>query len=72
MFLWWVYQCLNIIILMNLLIAMMNASMQVIQLDKITQWKFARTEIWLKFLEKKKGLPVPLNLVEVHPSINLK
>ena len=29
MFLWWIYQCLNIIILMNLLIAMMNTSMQV-------------------------------------------
>jgi hypothetical protein len=28
----------------------------VIQSDKVTQWKFARTEIWLKFLDKRLTL----------------
>ncbi len=27
-----------------------------IQSDKVTQWKFARTEIWLKFLDKRLTL----------------
>jgi hypothetical protein len=28
----------------------------VIQSDKLTQWKFAQTEIWLKFLDKRLTL----------------
>jgi len=62
MSMWWVYQCIIVIVLMNLLIALMNATMNSIQSDRIQQWKFARTTIWLQFFDRKNVLPVPFNM----------
>ena len=45
MFLWGCYQIGNVVIVMNLLIALMNATIASIQEDKITQWRFARTQV---------------------------
>ena len=57
-------QCINVMILMNLLIAMMNATMIKVQAEKVKEWKFARTGIWLKFFARDLVMPVPFNLVE--------
>ena len=43
--LWICYQIANAVIIMNLLIALMNATIAGIQADKITYWRFARTEV---------------------------
>ena len=45
MFLWACYQIGNAVIVMNLLIALMNATISSIQEDKINQWLFARTQV---------------------------
>ena len=45
MFLWGSYQIINVVIVMNLLIALMNATVAGIQEDKITEWRFARTQV---------------------------
>ena len=65
MAMWGVFQFIVVIILLNILIAMMNATMTSIQEDKIEQWKFARTEIWLKYFDKRVVLPIPFNLIEL-------
>ena len=55
MFLWASYQIGNIVIVMNLLIALMNATISNIQEDKVNQWLFARTQVVHKFFFEKLG-----------------
>ena len=45
MILWAAYQIGNVVIIMNLLIALMNATIAGIQENKITHWRFARTQV---------------------------
>ena len=45
MILWAAYQIGNVVIIMNLLIALMNATIAGIQEDKIIHWRFARTQV---------------------------
>lgn len=45
MTLWILYQISNAVIIMNLLIALMNATIAGIEADKITYWRFARTRV---------------------------
>ena len=54
------YQLLVIIIILNLLIAMMNTTIQKLQDKKLLYWKFARTAIWLEFMGDGIMLPPPL------------
>ena len=53
------YQILVVIILINLLIVMMNATVQRLQDKKHLYWKFARTSIWLEFMKDGIVLPPP-------------
>ena len=46
MFLWASYQIGNAVIVMNLLIALMNATISSIQEDKVNQWLYARTQVY--------------------------
>ena len=59
------YQIVVIIIILNLLIAMMNVTMQKLQDKKLLYWKFARTSLWLEFMEGGIVLPPPLLLFPV-------
>ena len=54
------YQILVVIIMLNLLIAMMNATIQRLQDKKHLYWKFSRTSIWLEFMRPGIMLPPPL------------
>ena len=54
------YQVLVAIIMLNLLIAMMNSTVQRLQDKKHLYWKFARTAIWLEFMRDGVMLPPPL------------
>ena len=62
-FLFAVYQVLVAIILLNLLIAMMNSTVQKIQDKRMLYWKFERTSVWLDFISNMYILPPPLYLL---------
>eukprot|EP00092_Neocalanus_flemingeri_P029114 GFUD01031602.1.p1 GENE.GFUD01031602.1~~GFUD01031602.1.p1 ORF type:complete len:762 (-),score=111.18 GFUD01031602.1:98-2383(-) len=77
MLLWASYQIGNVVIIMNLLIALMNATIYTftIEKEKITHWRFARTQIWRQYFDRSRTccLPVPFNLLEilVYPVIRI-
>ena len=58
-----IYQVINAIIFLNLLIAMMNSTMQKIEDKKLLYWKFVRTTVWLDFISVKHTFPPPWNLM---------
>ena len=58
------YQTCTCIILMNLLIAIMNSTMQRQEDKKLLYWKFARSSVWIEYYNDSRwGLPPPLNVV---------
>ena len=57
------YQTCTCIILMNLLIAIMNSTMQRQENKKLLYWKFARSSVWIEYYNDSRwGLPPPLNV----------
>ncbi len=48
---------------MNLLIAVMNATIQKVQDRKHLYWKFVRTSIWLEFFVDSYALPPPFSIL---------
>nr|CDS19159.1 short transient receptor potential channel 6 [Echinococcus granulosus] len=58
-----VYNACMIIILLNMLIAMMSKSFDEIQGDRLEEWKFARANLWLVYIEHEGVLPAPLNFL---------
>ena len=59
------FQTIIIIVFLNLLIAIMNATVQKIQDKKDLYWKFARSSIWIRFFDDNKALPPPYNLLSL-------
>merc|ERR1719154_527025 len=64
------YSAVNIIVLLNLLIAMMSNSYTIIADRADMEWKFARTKLWLGFFEDGSTVPVPFNLIPTMKSFN--
>ncbi|KAB0799048.1 hypothetical protein PPYR_06928 [Photinus pyralis] len=56
------YSVINVIVLLNLLIAMMSNSYAMIDEHSDTEWKFARTKLWLSYFEEGNTLPPPFNV----------
>ncbi|XP_063706118.1 transient receptor potential protein [Culicoides brevitarsis] len=56
------YSVINIIVLLNMLIAMMSNSYQIISERADTEWKFARSKLWMSYFEDGDTLPPPFNL----------
>uniref|UniRef100_A0A182JLW8 Transient receptor ion channel domain-containing protein n=1 Tax=Anopheles atroparvus TaxID=41427 RepID=A0A182JLW8_ANOAO len=56
------YSVINVIVLLNLLIAMMSNSYAMIELHSDTEWKFARTRLWMSYFEESSTLPPPFNI----------
>ncbi|ROT77963.1 putative TRPL channel protein [Penaeus vannamei] len=56
------YSVINIIVLLNLLIAMMSSSYSFIVEHADTEWKFARTKLWMSYFEMGNTLPPPFNI----------
>nr|XP_018669083.1 short transient receptor potential channel 4-like isoform X2 [Ciona intestinalis] len=52
-----------IIVLVNMLIAMMSNSFQKTHDDSEREWKFHRTQLWLKFIRNEINRPPPMNLI---------
>ncbi|XP_055637159.1 transient receptor potential protein [Toxorhynchites rutilus septentrionalis] len=57
------YSVINIIVLLNMLIAMMSNSYQIISERSDSEWKFARSRLWMSYFEDGDTLPPPFNLV---------
>ncbi|XP_076762035.1 transient receptor potential-like [Xylocopa sonorina] len=56
------YSVINVIVLLNLLIAMMSNSYAVIEERADSEWKFARTKLWMSYFEEGGTLPPPFNI----------
>uniref|UniRef100_A0A2C9M6I9 Ion transport domain-containing protein n=1 Tax=Biomphalaria glabrata TaxID=6526 RepID=A0A2C9M6I9_BIOGL len=54
--------CTNVVLL-NLLIAVMSNTFQEVQDERDIEWKFARTELWLTFVEPGNPVPPPFNII---------
>ncbi|GJQ82376.1 TRPL [Trypoxylus dichotomus] len=57
------YSVINIIVLLNLLIAMMSNTYAIIDDHSDTEWKFARTKLWMRYFEEAATLPPPFNII---------
>nr|XP_023013242.1 transient receptor potential protein-like [Leptinotarsa decemlineata] len=57
------YSVINIIVLLNMLIAMMSNSYQIISERSDTEWKFARSRLWVNYFEDGDSLPAPFNIL---------
>merc|ERR1719471_2333261 len=60
------FSLINIIVLLNLLIAMMNHSYQLISVSSEradTEWKFARSKLWISYFEDGGTVPPPFNII---------
>ncbi|XP_075982195.1 transient receptor potential isoform X2 [Anticarsia gemmatalis] len=57
------YSVINIIVLLNMLIAMMSNSYQIISERSDTEWKFARSNLWMSYFEDGDTVPPPFNII---------
>ncbi|XP_026829989.1 transient receptor potential-gamma protein isoform X1 [Ooceraea biroi] len=57
------YSVINIVVLLNLLIAMMNHSYQLISERADVEWKFARSKLWISYFEEGGTVPPPFNII---------
>ncbi|XP_047111593.1 transient receptor potential-gamma protein-like [Schistocerca piceifrons] len=66
------YSVINIVVLLNLLIAMMNHSYQLISVSSEradVEWKFARSKLWISYFEEGGTVPPPFNIVPTPKSV---
>ncbi|KAG8233948.1 hypothetical protein J437_LFUL005154 [Ladona fulva] len=66
------YSVINVIVLLNMLIAMMSNSYQIISERSDTEWKFARSKLWMSYFEEGDILPPPFNLMPSPTMLGLK
>ncbi|XP_063366128.1 transient receptor potential protein [Cydia amplana] len=57
------YSVINIIVLLNMLIAMMSNSYQIISERSDVEWKFARSNLWMSYFEDGDTVPPPFNII---------
>ncbi|XP_034946902.1 transient receptor potential-gamma protein isoform X2 [Chelonus insularis] len=63
------YSVINIVVLLNLLIAMMNHSYQLISERADIEWKFARSKLWISYFEEGGTVPPPFNIIPTPKSM---
>ncbi|XP_018406450.1 PREDICTED: transient receptor potential-gamma protein [Cyphomyrmex costatus] len=63
------YSVINIVVLLNLLIAMMNHSYQLISERADVEWKFARSKLWISYFEEGGTAPPPFNIIPTPKSV---
>lgn len=63
------YSVINIVVLLNLLIAMMNHSYQLIFERADVEWKFARSKLWISYFEDGGTVPPPFNIIPTPKSV---
>eukprot|EP00095_Tigriopus_kingsejongensis_P011532 snap_masked-scaffold33_size549341-processed-gene-1.10 protein:Tk11532 transcript:snap_masked-scaffold33_size549341-processed-gene-1.10-mRNA-1 annotation:"trp channel protein" len=57
------YSVCNIIVLLNMLIAMMSNSYTIISSRSDLEWKFARSKLWISYFEEGGTVAAPFNLI---------
>nr|XP_020465811.1 short transient receptor potential channel 5 [Monopterus albus] len=57
------YNIISLVVLLNMLIAMMNNSYQLIADHADIEWKFARTKLWMSCFDEGGTLPAPFNII---------
>ena len=62
LFLMATYQIISVVILMNVLIVIMNSTVQKVEGRKLLYWKFVRAGIWIRFFDDYQALSPPFNL----------
>ena len=60
---WAVYQGITIILLINILIAMMNTTYNIIWSSVDTQWKYSKSFYQIQFLFPREALPSPFRVL---------
>ncbi|XP_030748042.1 transient receptor potential protein isoform X2 [Sitophilus oryzae] len=65
------YSVINVIVLLNMLIAMMSNSYQIISERSDTEWKFARSRLWISYFDDGDTLPAPFNIMP-QPKVMLR
>ncbi|XP_041362796.1 short transient receptor potential channel 7-like [Gigantopelta aegis] len=70
LYLFGIYHVVVIIVLINMLIAMMSHTFEDIQTDCDVEWKFARTKLWLNYMDEGSTLPVPFNMIPTPKSFS--
>ena len=63
------YSVCNIIVLLNMLIAMMSNSYQIIYERSDMEWKFSRSKLWISYFNPGSTVPAPFNLIPSPKSI---
>nr|XP_006628285.1 PREDICTED: short transient receptor potential channel 4 [Lepisosteus oculatus] len=63
------YNVISLVVLLNMLIAMMNNSYQLIADHADIEWKFARTKLWMSYFEEGGTLPAPFNIIPSPKSV---
>ncbi|KAF2365767.1 Ion transport domain [Trinorchestia longiramus] len=69
MFMFGTYSVINVIVLLNLLIAMMNHSYQLVSERADVEWKFARSKLWISYFEEGETCPPPFNIIITPKSV---
>ncbi|XP_041969078.1 transient receptor potential protein isoform X2 [Aricia agestis] len=64
------YSVINIIVLLNMLIAMMSNSYQIISERADIEWKFARSNLWMSYFEDGDTVPPPFNIIPTPKHVN--
>ncbi|UYV72630.1 trp-1 [Cordylochernes scorpioides] len=57
------YHVAAIVVLINMLIAMMTKSFQVIEDHADREWKFARSKLWMSYFDEGSTMPPPFNII---------
>lgn len=63
------YSVINVIVLLNMLIAMMSTSYQIISERSDTEWKFARSKLWISYFDEGGTVPAPFNIIPTLKSL---
>lgn len=63
------YSVINVIVLLNMLIAMMSTSYQIISERSDTEWKFARSKLWISYFDEGATVPAPFNVIPTFKSL---
>lgn len=64
------YCVINVVVLLNLLIAMMNHSYQMISEHADVEWKFARCKLWMSNFEDGGTVPPPFNVIPTPKTVS--
>ncbi|XP_070198596.1 short transient receptor potential channel 4-like [Littorina saxatilis] len=57
------YSWIALVVLLNMLIAMMSNSYQLIYSQADEEWKFARSKLWISYFDDSGTLPTPFNFI---------